>query len=300
MRSLPLGERLWLVVLDLSASVMALVGMALLLAALPLLAGSSSAFSKTIVLSVLRLGAPLFLCGLGARYLAHSRRPLLVHERVAVVETPSRVGGWLIPLAAFLVALPIALLSRSAPLLALWERLLELARQGNVWQEITNASSYGGLLLLPLAAVIFLPAMQSLATVFPAVSSTILLVLLTRRSPGFPRLFLIFVLLEAGLVLSSFVAVDLASRTRSVILREMKTSGFIEQGQRETEVLAKESQAYLAATRASAGALGWTLLGYAVWMPLFFFHPRARTTFAVSARAERRQGTSTVDWPHPS
>lgn len=274
-------DRLTTWLLRLTASAMLLAGASGLIAGVAssgLLTGGSTLL-RTLASVAFQLACVFISAGATALYLSRSRRLQLPNERTttAAADRP-QVGGWLTALAVFLVALPVWMILRLVPFLTEWRRTIDVIAASGPLDA--SGSSMAGLVLLPVAAAL-LPPLFELAAMFAcAGGSAILLVLLLRRSPLFPRTYLVCVVLMGAWVVASVIGASAATATAHAIERLMEDSG-ARPG--EAADLRNVLGRYTGIVGSTAPVLVWTSCAYLVWVPSLLSSQRVRTTFASTA-----------------
>jgi hypothetical protein len=260
------------------ATVMALAGAAVLVAGISssgLLAGSEVASSIAAIL--VQIGGLFLFAGAAAIYLSRPRGRLSLPNERAEISGADRpeVGGWLIALAIGLIALPVWLVLRLLPFLAEWRRVAGLIAASAIWDG-ANANG-AGLVVLPVAAALVPPLIELLALGSFVVMSAALLVMLLLRSPRFPRVYVICVVLLFALVMASVRGADATALARTAVEQLMDST--TPRGDEEVQVRYWLNR-YTDIVSVTASALLWTLCGYLVWTPAMFLSGRVRATFA--------------------
>jgi Protein of unknown function (DUF2569) len=263
------------------ATVMLFAGASVLVAGLPVFGFlTGSAAGRRIAGILLQVGGVLVVGGATAIYLSRPQGLFfLANEQAATSETErTPLGGWLIALAIALVFLPAWLVLRLQPFLAEWRRVFDFLATSNILEGAS--SNAGGLVLLPLAAVLSPPFVELAAMCAFVVASAILLVLLLKRSHRFPRLYLVCVVLVSALVIVS------VRGSAAALLAAQGVEQLIEDSNSrpgEAAELREGVGRYTSIVGSTAAVLLWTLCGYLPWAPAMFASRRVRTTFAKSA-----------------
>jgi hypothetical protein len=263
------------------ATVMLFAGAAVLVAGMAssgLMTGS--AVASTIAGILFQIGGLFVVAGAAAIYLSRPRGLLpLPNERVETsgAERPA-VGGWLIALAFALVGFPVWLVLRLLPFLEEWRRVASFLAASGIW-DVGNATG-AGFVLVPAAGALVPPLLELISMAGFVVASAALLLLLLLRSPRFPRVYLVCVMLLSALVIASVRGADAAAVARTAVERLMESTK--PRGDEDAQ-LRQGLDRYTGIVGSTASALRWTLCGYLVWVPAMFLSRRARTTFASRA-----------------
>lgn len=262
-------------VLRLGAGLMVLAGVAILVAGLPVYTlFSESVVARTIAGLFLQLSGALAVAGGAASWLLGSRRALLPNERATTsdAERPT-VGGWLIVLAASLLAAPALMVFRLQSFLAAWRESAALLRSADLL-EGANANM-SGVVLLPIFAAMTPPLFELAAMSGFVVASAILLGFLLSRHPGFPRLYVVCVVLLTALVAAS------ALGAKAAALAGEAAQGLMDGSSPDDTAQFRDGlNRYVSIVGSTAMVLVWTLCGYLVWAPAMFVSQRVRMTFA--------------------
>jgi hypothetical protein len=236
---------------------------------------SDSTASRAIAGILMQLGGAFVMAGATASYLSRSRGWRLPNERVttAANQRPA-VAGWLMVLGLTLVAAPVWLLLRMQPFLAEWRRVIELASAPGLWDN-ANANM-SGVVLIPIAAALTPPFFELATLIGFVVSSLTLLPLLLWRSPQFPRVYVVCVVLLSALVFASMRGASAAALASDALRQLIDTTSANAQ---EAASLRQALERY-GIVFTTAPALLWTLFAYVLWVPAILSSMRARTTFA--------------------
>jgi hypothetical protein len=251
-------------------------GAAIFVACVPVLGLLPDATVPRAIAGILmQLGGAFMLAGAISEYLSRPRRWLLPNERVttAANERPA-VGGWLTLLSATLVAAPAWLLLRMQPFLAEWRRVIQLASAPGLWDS-ANANM-SGVVLMPIAAALTPPFFELAALIGFVVSSLTLLPLLLSRSPRFPRIYVVCMILLSALVFASMRGASAAALASDALRQLIDTTSANAQ---EAAGLRQALERY-GIVFTTAPALLWTLFVYVLWVPALLSSARAQTTFA--------------------
>jgi hypothetical protein len=261
------------------ATAVLFAGVSMLLAAVP--AGSmltEYAVVRTIAGIFLQIAVVFIVLGAAASYLSRPRGSKLPNERQATPEvTRPALGGWLIGLAIALVALPTWLVIRLQTFFEEWARALGFIATWDIWNG--GDAGLSGLVLMPIFAALTPPLFELIAAGWFVVTSATLLVLLLSRSPRFPRVYLVCLVLSAALVIASVraaTAAAVAGSTAEQLIQDASASA------EERAQLTDGVQRYTSVVGSTAPVLMWTLCGYLIWMPSLLVSRRATTTFAMN------------------
>jgi hypothetical protein len=236
---------------------------------------SDAAVPRAIAIILMQVGGVFVLAGATSTYLSRSRGWLLPNERVTTAANQRPVvGGWLMVLTATLVAAPVWLLLRMQPFLAEWRRVIELASTPGLWDN-ANANM-SGVILMPIAAALTPPFFELATLIAFVVSSLMLLPLLLSRSPRFPRVYVVCMVLLSALVFASMRGASAAAMA-SDALRQLidTTSANAQEAASLRQVLERYSIVFT-----TVPALLWTLFAYVLWVPTLLSSARVRMTFA--------------------
>jgi hypothetical protein len=276
-----LADRFILWLLRSIASALVLAGISMLIAGGP--AGSiltEYAVVKTIARIFLEIAIIFIVLGAAAWYLSRPRGPLLPNERPPTPEiTRPTLGGWLIGLAIALVALPIWLVIRLQSFFEEWARVIGFIASWDIWNG--GDAGMSGVVLMPILAALTPPLFELATAVWLAASSPMLLAHLLSRSPRFPRIYLVCLLLSAALVIASVRAAAAAAVAANAAEQLIEDTGASAE---ERTQLTNGLQRYTSVVGPTAPVLMWTWCGYLIWMPSLLFSRRATTTFAMSER----------------
>src|SRR5262245_10937876 len=186
--------------------------------------------------------------------------------------------GWIWLLGLTLVALPALAWQSAADLLALWREILVLLERVGFWQEFQRGGQFSGLVMLPIMAGLFVPALEAIAAAFLIAVPLGLLALLPTRSRQFPRFFTMLVVCQAALVLASAIGADAFARLAGELIASMRAAEDAEV-QQASEML-DHAVRVLGAT---STAFVTPLLGSAAWIPVLLVSPLAAAFFDASA-----------------
>jgi hypothetical protein len=275
------------------ATVMLFAGAAMLVAGMAssgLLTQSPEA--ATIAGILFQIGGLFVVAGAAAIYLSRPRGLLALpneREEASAAERPE-VGGWLIALSVALVGLPVWLVLRLLPFLAEWRRVAGFIAASRFW-EGGNANG-AGLVLVPIAGALVPPLFELISMAGFVVASAALLLLLLLRSPRFPRVYLVCIVLLSSLVIASVRGADAAAVARTVVEQLMESTP---PRAGEDAQLRQWLDRYTGIVTSTASVLLWTLCGYLVWVPAMFLSRRVRTTFASHPAALSPSGAPDIE-----
>ena len=183
-----------------------------------------------------RAGAPAWvsaslaaLAGIGAILVVggvvQGRLGSRLARSVPVLAPGSRLGWTRVVLIPTL-ALPAAALFFSGPLFELWrELLLGIDRSGARAALARGADPFAGLVLFPVVAVLFVPALQLLAALFLIVVPPFLLLLRLARSPRFGAHGALTLAAQVTFVAVAFAGAHLFVRLAEVLLGYVRAAG---------------------------------------------------------------------------
>jgi hypothetical protein len=262
------------------AGVMLLAGLAMLPAvaavwALPEDADFAPAAARTVV----PVAVALCVAGLGAIFLIRSPPAILPGEQAH--DAPP-FGGWLLVVAAVLLVLPLFMVERLQPLIALWRDMLAMLDRHDVWNEAARAHEFSGIVLIPVFATLSVPLVQSAAAVSFAGGSVLLLLLLVVRSARFPNALVVCVLLQSALVVVSWFGADAVEMVADALHRELPADA-------SRESMATAIDRYATVTRSTARILAATLSAYLIVTLVAIISGRAPHNGAV-VQPQPRQG----------
>ncbi len=217
--------------------------------------------------SSLLIGATLFASGVLVYVARHHITP-----RAGDDAQPSWPWPWLLGLS--LAGLPALAFVASSPLLALWREIRVLLDGIGFWEALTNPDPFGGIILLPIFAALFVPLLETAAACFLIAVPLGLIILLLTRSRLFPRIFSMLIVCQAGLVLASLLAADGFSRVASDAIAAMTTEQDAEV-QRAAERLG-HATGVLSSTAAAFVA---PMLGHLLWLPFLLLSRQVGSFF---------------------
>ncbi len=275
-------DRLTLWVLRSFATGMLFFGVSLLMAGVPVVGMLAESELAAIAGIFLQIAIVFIVAGAAGMYLSRSRRPLLPNEHRSTSEgARPTLGGWLIALAAALVALPVWLVVRLQSFFAEWRRVVDYLATWDIWSG--GDANGSGLVLVPLAGALTPPMFELAAVVSMLAASVMLIVSLLLRSHRFPRVYLVCLILLAAPVIASVRGASAAALAGSTVQQLIvDTSVSADESAQLSEWLLR----YTSIVGSTAPVLVWTFCGYLVWMPALLFSWRARSAFAASG--ERR------------
>ncbi|MGH7288631.1 MAG: copper resistance protein CopC [Myxococcota bacterium] len=219
--------------------------------------------------SSLLIGATLFASGVLVYVARH-------HITPRAGDDAQPTWPWLLGLS--LAGLPALAFVASSPLLALWREIGVLLDGIGFWEALTNPDPFGGIILLPIFAALFVPVLETAGVFFLSAVPLVLIVLLLTRSRLFPRIFSMLIVCQAGLVLASLLASDAFSRVASEAIAAMTTEQDAEL-QRAAEKLG-HATGVLSST---AAALVAPMLAYLVWLPFLLLSRQIGSFFSAGS-----------------
>ena len=185
---------------------------------------------------------------------------------------------WALLLGLTLIGLPALAGASSSDLLALWREIGGRLHDIGFWDELKRSSQFSGVVLLPILAALFVPALETAAAFFLIAVPLALVVLLLARSPRFPRLFTMMVVSQAGLVLAGLLASDAFSA-----LATQATGAMAAAPDAEVHALAEELERAAHALDSTATAFVAPMVGYLVWCPFLLLSHPVGSFFAAGA-----------------
>ena len=255
---------------------MLFAGVSVLVACIPLFSMlSESPVPRAIGAILLQIGGAFVIAGAAAQYLSRPRRLVMPNERVTISENQRPpVGGWLLVLCITFVAAPLWLVVYLQPFLMEWRRVIDFLAASEMWEN-ANANM-SGVVLIPMAAALTPPFVELATMVGFIVTSAMLLPLLLMRSPRFPRLYVVCLVLLAGLVFASVRGTDAAMLAGDAIRGLIGTTSV---NADEDAVLRQGLERYTSIVGSTAPALLWTFLAYVMWLPVLVGSERVPQTF---------------------
>lgn len=221
--------------------------------------------------SSLLIGATLFASGLLVYVARHHITP-----RAGDDAQPTWPWPWLLGLS--LAGLPALAFGASSELVALWREIGVPLDGIGFWEALTNPDPFGGIILLPIFAALFVPLLETSAAFFLIAVPLGLIVLLLTRSRLFPRIFSMLIVCQAGLVLASLLASDAFSRVASEAIAAMTTEQDAEL-QRAAEKLGHAT----GVLTSTAAAFVAPMLGYLVWLPFLLLSRQVGSSFSAGS-----------------
>ena len=269
-------ERIVFGLLRVAATVVLFAGISLVAAGGALMA-SASAFAmesaQGIAAGALGVAAAFLVAGGLALYFGRRGLQWFQDDRGVPIEINAASAGWRLLLVVTLVAIPAWLFFGLQPLGALWRDLFALADAVDFWKGIGDS---GGLVLMPVMAVLAIPAIQTAAAVASVLTSVFLIALMLVRSTKLPRALLLCVLLQGALVLASTLGtVGVARLTPRLeqLVRETADPAGTERA-RNLEAIER----YGMVVTQSSHALLWPWAAFAVWLTIVVLDVRSRTS----------------------
>ena len=214
---------------------------------------------ESAVRSSLWLGATLFLTGV---LVILARR--LPPPRADDAAEPTWPWPWLLGIA--LAALPVLAYAGASPLVPLWREILGLLDQIGFWESLEQSGPNSGLLVLPVLAALFVPALESVAAFFLIAPPLGLLVLLMARSRLFPQLFAMTIASQAGLVLAGLIAADAFSRLAAEAIAAMAAAPDAEVHRVAEDLQRAQGVLVSVAAACVAPLLGYLVGAIALWL----------------------------------
>ncbi len=263
-------ERLFLVLFWIARSVFVAQGLAMgsaLLAASWAARADAPAWLGTLVRSCLFLGATFLVTGIVSYAARHGVAPSM-RDRVQTEVAPG-VGNaagpawtWAPLLGLTLTGIPALAYADASGLVALWSEILDLLGRIGFWEELQRPGPFSGLVMIPVLAALFVPALEAAAAFFLIAVPLGLVVLLLARSRLFPTIFAMTVVCQAGLVVGSVLAADAFARLATEAGAAMIASG-------DAEVLRVAEGLRRAHDVLTSTAAGFVtpLLGFLFWLP---------------------------------
>jgi methionine-rich copper-binding protein CopC len=271
-------ERLFLVLFGVARSAFLAQGLAfgVALLAVPWAGGHDApAWLASTLRSCLMIGAVSFAAGI-AMSLA-PRLPLPRNDGSAEPAWP-----WPPLLGLSLVALPALAYASAHELAPLWREIQKALDAIGFWDVLAHADPFGGIVILPVLAALYVPALETGAAFFLCAVPLALLPLLVARSRLFPRLFAMLVACQAGLVIASLLGADAFSR-----LAAEASGAMIAAPDSEVQRVAEDFARAREALASTALAFVAPLLGYAAWLAVLLSPQRAGAFFTAGVREER-------------
>lgn len=238
------------------------------------------------------LGITWLLAGVVAPLLLWSIR----HRATADVPDAARTsdtGGLTSLMPIFLALAALLAAAASGPLLTGWKEGLALIERFDLWQTLEQGGE-GLLALLPVAAVLFVPALGSTITLsFLAGTATAF----TFREKGsrFLRIYAAWLVIHAALVLAAVYSNNLQSELSGPWLDQVRAEAAAPAPDGSGETIPPGALAYLedwvpaAVDRTATLATRWTWISvvYAAWIPLLLVAWRER--FRLPKRLDGRR-----------
>lgn len=191
-------------------------------------------------------------------------------------HTSSRptTGIWLALLSATLIGLPVLLVVQLGPLTQFWQDVVALGSRLDVWQGAN--SNAAGLVLVPAAAVLLVPAIQALTGLgLMTACALLLLPLAIAKSAHIVRVLAVAAVLLGGAISAGAFGVNATAQlgpTVERLIRETPDRGG-EQAQARALV-----ERYQAVTRTSALTLLWSWAALFAWLPVLTLTTRVGST----------------------
>ena len=183
------------------------------------------------------------------------------------------LGGWLWLLAAALVLLPLWMIGRLVPLIALWLDMLAFLDAQDVWSMLESGQELSGIVAIPVFGVLSVPVFGMAVAISVVIHALLLFTMLVMARPRFPRAFLAFVVLHVGLAISMQLGVSAALSAGQLVESALEDSP-------EREEASAAIARYGQVLEGSSRILAVTIAGLAVWTPGLFLSRRVPATFA--------------------
>jgi len=274
-------DRTALLVLWLLATLMLVAGLSMLLSGAPVFAMATEFPTvQSFFGYFLEFGLAFALAGGLALYLTRPHGLLLPNEREEVREDERpQLNGWLIGLAIFLVASPIFLVIELQPLRSEWERVIALLVMSGMFENMTDPQS--GIIVIPVLLALTPAAIEYAGMMTFIGVSAVLLPPFLLRSPLFPRLFLVGIVMLAGFAVASIRAADATIFTSNANLEFLQNSDASPEEEAQAGEIAGEIIGqHVEIVTSTARALSWIFVGYIIWLPMLSISRQARKTFA--------------------
>ncbi len=184
---------------------------------------------------------------------------------------------WRAVLGASLVVLPAVAAAAASALPALWSDIAAQLRAAGVWEAVTRADPFAGIVLLPIFVALLVPLLVTATALWSAAFPLCLLVLLGVRSAQLPTLLRRGAICQAGLAIAAWIAVAGLERLAAPAVAAMIASG-------DTAVAALAGQLEIATTvlDRSAAALALPAVGMLAW--LGFLRPSTAAAHSFTAQ----------------
>lgn len=239
--------------------------------------------------SSLAVGATLFVTGVLVLIARHRIQP-----RVGDDAAPTWPWPWMLGLS--LAALPVAAYAGASEFFALCREILDLLDRIGFWKALQRSDPFSGIVLIPILVALFVPFLEASAAFFLIAVPLGLLVLLMTRSRLFPKLFVMMVACQAGLVLASRLAADAFSRVAAEAIGAMTRAE-----DAEVHRVAEELGRAASALTSTAEAFVTPLLGYLVWLPVLLLSRQVGAFFgAGTVEVAAVPSVSTAAVPPPA
>jgi len=216
---------------------------------------------------------------LGAAFLAAGTLLFLARSWIRIPRAPGAVSetgspAWLSLIAVSLLAQAVAATCFSTGLLELWKQVIPALEHAGVFQEVQKPGPYQGLVLLPVAVVLFVPLIEAAAALSLFVSPVLLLILFLSRSRLFPKGLVMTGIVQAALVGGSM----LAALVFDLVDERLVALGASEPGPEMRAILAgmRQIQAVIGPT---ARAYAWLLPASLIWIPFMMGSRRLALAF---------------------
>lgn len=220
-------ERLLALVFGLAGTVTLFMGLSILLAAVVGYAiPGRTEFAPWLGSAMARIAILGAIFVAGGAVLGVIRSRLDRRRGAAAVAEESGHFGWTLAAIIPTLALPAVALASSGKLFALWNEILVGADRLGVRAALARgADPFAGLVLLPLAAVLFVPALELAAAFFLIAVPPFLLALLATRSSRLGTHCALTLAAQVTFVVAAFGGADLFARLADELIRYLKASG---------------------------------------------------------------------------
>lgn len=222
-----------------------------------------SVLRSSLMVSATLMGTALLL-------VATARRLDATHA--AVADPLGRASAAVVGTA--LAALGALAYAGTSDLRMLWLEIVSQLEVAGFWSAMARgADPFAGILVLPMLAVLLVPALETATAFFLVVVPVPMVVLVAARSRCFATLLAMLVACQVGLVVASLLGADAFSRLVTQMISALATGADADVG-RTAEML-RRAEGILAST-ASRQAL--TALGYVACLCLVWATGRSGTT----------------------
>jgi len=236
------------------------------------------------------LGATWLAAGVITPILLWSIRPAHNADPIEAQRPPQDSAGLIALMPAFLALAALLAAAASGPVLSAWSEGLGLLERFHLWQELASGGE-GLLAVLPIAAVLFVPAIGS-ATTLSFLVGTATAFTFQEKSRRFIRIYGAWLTIHAALVLAIIFSSHVVADVSGPWLEELRADVAAREGadatNRTRDLFYIED--WIPATVERTGTLAtratWISLVYAAWVPVLLLASRER--FASSRRRSWR------------